>query len=131
MALRLLHRACGPPAAHSPRRCTFEWSAHSFSHPCAQWQERRRRTSPSDGCVASLCAEAFAGDGDAEEEEAVDQRVAASRQQIKALLRALAASRAGTGSPGVLPRPSTPATRRSKLDLRLATAMHRRTLEEE
>jgi hypothetical protein len=101
-------------------------------HFGAQWQERRRRIGPSDGAVTDIPAEALAGDGDAEEEEAVDQRVAASRQQIKALLRALESSSANSGSPGAQPRPSTPATRRSKLDLHIATAMHRgRTREEE
>lgn len=102
-------------------------------HSTAQWQQRRRRISPNDGGGAAPSAEPPASDFDAdEEEETVDQRVAASRQQIKGLLRALAASRAGSHNPDALPKQSTPATRRSKLDLRMATAAHRkRTPEEE
>jgi len=93
----------------------------------AQWHERRRRTGGgSRAGGAAGTGTAGSGPGDAEEEEeAVDQRVAASRQQFKALAHALTSGGRGGGSPDPLPRPSTPGTRRSKLDLRMATAMHR------
>ena len=92
---------------------------------CTQWHERRGRHRPEHEHNGKPRSPSELDAGDTEDEETVDQQVAASRQRIKALIRALSTRELGTPSPGSPPRTGSPGMRRSKLDLRVTTAMNR------